>query len=560
MGLHDIPRGTSVAGVDVSGRTIADAARLIAVGGDQVRRPLVLQLPGGQEEQLDPAAAGLGIDAQASARRAASRPWSPWGIASALTGHRSFDPVISVDDAKLEAAVTKIGAGIQSEFREGDIVFNGTAPMAVAPQSGQQLAAADAVARIRGAYLVSAAPIPLPFTTSDPTLTPDEVQRALTEVAQPAVAADVTVRAGAATVVVSPSAIAAALSFAPKAGYLEPFLDGAKLLASLGSTVSGFSATPKDARFTVVNGKPVIIPSVTGRELTAEALATAVRSVLTAPAPRTAQLLLSAVEPAFTTAQATALGIKEKVGEFTTYHPCCAARVTNIHTIADIVSGTIVLPGKAFDLNGVVGERDVARGFVSAPMIDHGVFVESVGGGVSQFATTTYNAAFFGGFPIPEHQTHSYYISRYPAGREATVSWPKPDLRWVNDSKYGAMVTASYTGTSLTVTIWSTKRFDVQSISSPRYRPTTAPAIVYNTRPGCESAQGGPGFDIDVTRVFSSGGQELRRETIHTRYLPEPVIVCGPKPAPKPTATPTPTPTPTPTKPGSPAPTPKASG
>jgi vancomycin resistance protein YoaR len=219
--------------------------------------------------------------------------------------------------------------------------------------------------------------------------------------------------------------------------------------------------------------------------------------------------------------------------------------VRNIHTIADIVSGTVILPGKTFDLNGIVGERDTARGFVSAPMIEGQIFTESVGGGVSQFATTTFNAAFFAGYPIAEYQTHSYYISRYPAGREATVSWPKPDLKWVNDSRYGALVTTSYTGTSVTVTIWSTKRYDVTSESSNRYNFTTRTDTVYNTRSDCEPATGEQGFDIDVWRVFKQGGVEIKRQKFHTRYLSEPVIVCGPKPTPKPTPTPTKTPTPT---------------
>ena len=53
---------------------------------------------------------------------------------------------------------------------------------------------------------------------------------------------------------------------------------------------------------------------------------------------------------------------------------------------------------------------------------------EAVGGGISQFATTLFNAAFFAGLDIPEYQSHSIYITRYPYGREATLSYPAPDL------------------------------------------------------------------------------------------------------------------------------------
>jgi hypothetical protein len=70
-----------------------------------------------------------------------------------------------------------------------------------------------------------------------------------------------------------------------------------------------------------------------------------------------------------------------------------------------------------------MGERTAARGFVLAPMIQAGKLVDAVGGGVSQVATTFYNAAFFAGLELIEHTPHEFYISRYPMGREATVSW-----------------------------------------------------------------------------------------------------------------------------------------
>ena len=111
--------------------------------------------------------------------------------------------------------------------------------------------------------------------------------------------------------------------------------------------------------------------------------------------------------------------------------------MTNIHTIANIVNGAVIMPGDTFSLNQFVGPRDTKRGFVEAPMIEDGLFHNSVGGGVSQFATTMYNAVFFAGLKDIEHHPHSYYISRYPAGREATVSYPAPNLIFQNDEPTG---------------------------------------------------------------------------------------------------------------------------
>jgi len=163
------------------------------------------------------------------------------------------------------------------------------------------------------------------------------------------------------------------------------------------------------------------------------------------------------VPPAQDDAWAAKLGIVEPVGTFTTPHACCEDRVKNIHLFADIVRGMIIEPGQTWSANERVGKRTADRGFVEAPVIVEGTHGDDVGGGVSQFATTMFNASFFAGLDIPDYQSHSLYISRYPYGREATISWEKPDLKIKNNTPYGVMIWPTYTDTSLTVTLWSTK-------------------------------------------------------------------------------------------------------
>ncbi len=91
-----------------------------------------------------------------------------------------------------------------------------------------------------------------------------------------------------------------------------------------------------------------------------------------------------------------------------------------------------------------------------------------MGGGVSQFATTTFNAAFFAGMDFIDYQSHSIYISRYPYGREATVNWPNVDLVFENNTPYAVMIWTSYTGSSITVQLWSTKYYEVQQTGQTR--------------------------------------------------------------------------------------------
>ncbi|MFM7069219.1 MAG: VanW family protein, partial [Actinomycetes bacterium] len=142
---------------------------------------------------------------------------------------------------------------------------------------------------------------------------------------------------------------------------------------------------------------------------------------------------------------------------FTTPHPAGQPRVKNIHRIADITRGVIIPPGETFSINKFVGRRTAADGFVSAPAINDGKFVEDIGGGVSQFATTLFNAAFFGGLDIVAYKPHSIYISRYPFGRESTVAYPGVDMAVRNNTPYGVVIWPSYTSNSVTVQLWSTK-------------------------------------------------------------------------------------------------------
>jgi vancomycin resistance protein YoaR len=136
--------------------------------------------------------------------------------------------------------------------------------------------------------------------------------------------------------------------------------------------------------------------------------------------------------------------------------PGPANRITNIHRIADLVRGAVVPPGGSFSINDHVGQRTAAKGFVEAGAIRNGEHVSEIGGGVSQFATTMFNAAYFAGLQIDESQAHSEWFDRYPRGREATMGFPAPDLAFTNDTPFGIMIWTSYTDETLTVTLYST--------------------------------------------------------------------------------------------------------
>ena len=155
-------------------------------------------------------------------------------------------------------------------------------------------------------------------------------------------------------------------------------------------------------------------------------------------------------------ASVASLGVTEPIASFTTFHRCCEGRVTNIHRIADLTRGVVIWPGESFSVNDFVGKRTRANGFVEGGVIYQGQFDSDVGGGVSQYATTLFNAAFFGGLELTTYQSHSLYLDRYPYGREATLSFPAPDLVISNPTPYAVLIWPTYDRTSLTVTLYST--------------------------------------------------------------------------------------------------------
>jgi vancomycin resistance protein YoaR len=233
------------------------------------------------------------------------------------------------------------------------------------------------------------------------------------------------------------------------------------------------------------------------------------------------------------TTQAQAGGPYELVSRFTTYYPPGQPRVVNIRRGAEILDQTILQPGQRFSMNRSLGKRTRARGFVAAPSISGPIHVDSVGGGVSQIATTLYNAAFFAGLRLIAHTPHSFYISRYPKGREATISWGGPELVFENDWSAPLLMRLRTTPTSLTV--WFYSRTLGRRVSALTETPTRVvqPRTVYvkdatlppGTRRILQSA-GASGFTISYSRRVYARDALRRTERFTWTYSPENEVVA----------------------------------
>lgn len=282
----------------------------------------------------------------------------------------------------------------------------------------------------------------------------------------------------------------------------EIVFDHAQIGPHLAEVFAAASAPFTTGAMVVVGGVPTVVASDGSVACCADDVGALVEEALLA---RVEGPLALPSRPAVSPqeqAHLESLGIIELVGTFTTKHACCQGRVENIHRFAELMRSAIVEPGQSLSLNGHVGRRTEEKGFVEGGFIEKGVLVDDIGGGVSQFATTIFNALIRAGMTIDEYQTHSLYLSRYPFGLDPTISYPKPDLKFTNPTPYGLLIWPTYTDTSITVELYSTRNVQV-TIGEP----------TEEMREFCRRVR------TERTRVFSDGTVEV--DTFHARYRPE---------------------------------------
>jgi len=150
-----------------------------------------------------------------------------------------------------------------------------------------------------------------------------------------------------------------------------------------------------------------------------------------------------------------------------------------------------------------------------------------MGGGLSQMATTSYNAAYFAGYEILAHRQHSVWFPRYPAGRESTIYSGQINMVFKNDTPYAAIVNSYIEGDRLHVDIWSTPYYRVETEATPHLN-VRAPGVTNLTSPDCVASKAGQaGFTITNYRRVYLGDKQVKDEADTWTYQPDNAITCG---------------------------------
>ena len=521
-----IPGGTTVAGIDIGGLPAAEAtARLTAELGGTATQPVPVTA-GGAVGSLDPAAAGLTFDAEATVAGLTEFTLDPRALVAQVAGGDAIDPVTVVDDELLTAATDALAIDLETPATSGTVSFVDGAAVQTAATEGTSVDVEALRETIVDSWLTAARPLELATVPLEPEITQAETDTAFAE-AQRVAAAPVSVAVAGQVAEIPVDALTAAASYTPVDGVLVLGFDGSALADAVLARTKSLLSNADDAGFVFVNNVPTIEPGTPGTTLDPATLAASVQAAALGD-QRTATVELTASDPAQSTAALEALGIKEIVSEFATPLTNEPDRTENLRIAATKITGTLVLPGETFSLIDTIGPITAANGYLQAHVIVDGEITNGTGGGLSQMSTTTYNAGFFAGMIDVTHTPHSYWFSRYPEGREATLYEGQIDMQWRNDSPYGVLLQSWVGDGKLHVAAWSTKHYTVETTTSGRSN-IVAPTTQHKSGPTCApQSVGGSGFSVSVWRkvTVTGTGESVVDETNTWRYKPQNAVIC----------------------------------
>ncbi|MGW7318440.1 hypothetical protein [Streptomyces sp. NPDC054865] len=257
----DVPKGTTVLGVDISGSRDEAVNKLEKAFGTRAATPLQLSV-GGKQVELKPEKAGLTLDAQTTVRNAAGSDYNPVTVIGTLFGvERTADAVMPVDEEKLRDALQEL-AGSAGSITEATIKFDTGKAVAVPGKAGEGLDVDGSVDLVRKAFgaLVGggkAAPVELPVATREPTINQAELDRAMKEFAEPAMASPATVKAGGKALPFGARSLPKILSMTAVDGRLVEKYDLEALKATYGNTFDGVMVTRGTGAKTAVTPEDV---------------------------------------------------------------------------------------------------------------------------------------------------------------------------------------------------------------------------------------------------------------------------------------------------------------
>ncbi|MGI9615974.1 MAG: VanW family protein [Acidimicrobiales bacterium] len=546
----EVLRNTTLGSQAIGGLDSDELAAVIdTLDADLERAPLTVMVDG-VEIATNAAALGAEIDREAlidealDAGREGGTLSRPFRWISSFWSEQTIDPTYRVDPARASEGVDGVIGDALENPVEPTLVMGDTS-LTLSPGSDGITVDPNEIAEVLPPALVGTRPYTVILTpvATNPALTDEAVEAVIAEASE-ATTESVIFQVLDQTGEVDSTGIRQWIRLDTEGAEPTWVIDTEAAVTALQPLFPVLGTDEQQARFEVIDGRPEVLPATETVICCDQTSVSNIKTALLAPAPvaededgEAAPLRVVRLEPEVVgadegVAELESLGIIEEVSTFTTNFPAGQPRVTNIQRIADLTRGVVIRPGENFSLNEFVGRRTIENGFVADGAIANGILEPQVGGGISQFATTFFNATFFAGLEFNEYQSHSLYISRYPRGREATISFPKPDLSVNNSTDYGVLVWTSYTGTSITVTFYSTRHIDV--VAGDLLRSDQGACSRYTT-PRIRTLPDGTVVEDSVFAVYRPGeGLDCDGNSTRPEDQPNGPTIPTPEPEPEP--------------------------
>ncbi len=585
-GTGRVREGTTIAGKALGDLDARDAKKAVAAFGEEIAAKPITLFSGEKEVVVEPGKFGFRVDVEATVAAAMAAGEGKTAFEAVALwlrgGARSVPLIVALDEAAFEKLAAEWETQVLDDAAfDGGIAIEAGQAVARMPRAGTGIDRGALRERVTTALARGAAgPIEIPTQKTEPKLSAADVSAALTRANELLGGPIILTREGNDDADEpkkaepppeprkkkkkrrkgDPDVEPEALPPAPEPRQTGPIelrfteedlaaavrtraesdptprlvveLDPMALTPALERISKRLEDPARDARFAFNERDQVtIIPSREGTRVDPAKVASALLAASSTKERRGELPVDLGAKPALSTDDARALGIKGLVTQFTTQFPCCQPRVKNIKRIAELMDGVIVKPGDRFSVNERIGPRTSDRGFVLAPSIEDGEMVDTVGGGVSQFATTFYNALLDGGYALVERKPHSIWFSRYPMGHEATLSFPKPDLVFRNDTAAGVVVKVEVAKTYVKVKLFGDNggrrverkvsgRFDIKEPPNEYVANDSLDSADEDVKEG-----GQAGWSLDVGRIITMPDGTKKEETRRVKYRARPRVV-----------------------------------
>ncbi len=548
--------GVVVWGADLSGMNESEARQALTIAFPYpTEKMIVLEDPGTQKVwSFSPAELGVTFDAEGTANAALriGRQGGPFARLKEQFNawYRGIQaaPIVVFDEAQLDQAVEAIAAEIDRPAADAALGFDGTNVSYVASELGRNLDKADTRARLIAALAgLQEARVQLLIHETEPRIddtseTAQEIQQIMSGpmtiyLQEPLAGVDLE------RVTIPVEEIVKWIRIhtvedAQGGATTQAILDENAIRAWLSTYQELLQRDPVNARFYFDDNTRELVlvePHVNGRELDVEATVQQFLQQVRTP-NRSMPFVLREIKPVVhSEATGTELGITELVSESTTwFYGSSVERMHNIARAASNFYGIVIAPGEEFSFNKFLGEVSADQGYEQGLIIFGGRTIEGVGGGVCQVSTTTFQAAFWAGFPITERWEHGYQVGYYDDGEgpgmDATVYSPLVDLRFINDTPYYLLIENYYSeaNSSLTFKFYSTglgRRIEKEGPIIENIVPAKPDIWELNEKlPPGEVEQvdwAVEGADVTVGRsVYNANGELIRQDTFVSNYIP----------------------------------------